>query len=847
MDWLDLARYADTHGYNIDSGRNMWLWRDWVITAFNRNLPFDQFTIEQLAGDLLPDPTQDQLIATGFNRNHMINFGAVAVREEYLNETVADRVNTTATVWMGLTMRCAQCHDHKYDPLTQRDFYRFYGFFNNVEEDGLAGSSGNARPFLRVPGPDQQHREKNLEELIADLEAVLEEAAADQLHENWLPDALTQFPRVSPAGLMAHYEFDGHFADTSGNYHHASPSSEFVKHRPGRVGQSVGLDGETSVDLGGAAPLAEDRPFTIALWVLPGGNAAGYLMSRRDPLNKERGYGIFFGEEVVRPTIQFSTPFFFRMIHESPDQILSVSLTENLPNFKWHHVTVLYDGSRKASGLRIFLNGELQEVKVEADRLNGSIESDRPLYLGVNSDFPFVKRRSGTTARVDDLRFYDRQISQEEMRGLVKDLPMKSILQTKAEDWEPAQREELRDYFLENHAPEPLREAHLQLKAVQRELKDLQSQMPSTMVMQERKEPRKTFLLERGDYRNQGEEVQAGVPDCLPEMSEELPDNRLGLARWLVSDDHPLTSRVIVNRFWQNYFGLGLVKTSEDFGSQGSPPSHPLLLDWLAREFVESGWDVKAMQKLVVTSATYRQSSKRNAWSAEHDPENRWLSRASRLRLPAEMIRDGALALGGLLNLDVGGPSVFPYQPPGLWKEMAYGEYDGAQVYYTAQVYHESTGADLYRRSLYTFWKRTVPPPSLGMFDAPDREFCTVRRSRTNTPLQPLVLLNDTTYVEAARALASRALTEVDGSSESPLQLVYRLATSRLPTGEETRVLAAALLQQQDFYTHNPEAATRLVGLGASLAPDTIDGKELAAWTALASIILNLDETITRE
>ena len=673
VDWLDMARYADTHGYNIDSGRNMWLWREWVITAFNRNLPFDQFTIEQLDGDLLPDPSQDQLIATGFNRNHMINFGAVAVREEYLNKYVADRVNTTATVWMGLTMSCAQCHDHKYDPLTQRDFYRFYGFFNNVEEDGLGGSSGNARPFLRVPAPDQRRREKNLEEQIGDLEAVLEEAAANQLYEDWLPDALTQLPPVSHAGLMAHYEFDGHFADTSGNYHHASPSSEFVKHRPGRIGQALGLDGETFLDLGGAAQLAEDRAFTIALWVLPGGNAAGYLMSRRDPLNKERGYGIFFGEEVVLPTIQFSTPFFFRMIHQWPDQILSVSLPETLPNFKWHHVTVLYDGSRKASGLRLFLNGELQEVKVEADRLNGSIETGRSLYLGVNSDFPFTKRRSGTTARVDDLRFYDRQISKEEMRRLVQDLPARSILQTKAEDLEAPQREELREYFLENHAPEPLREAHRQLKAARRELEDLRSEMPSTMVMQERKEPRKTFLLERGDYRNQVEEVQAGVPDCLPGMSKGLPNNRLGLARWLVSDDHPLTARVIVNRFWQNYFGLGLVKTSEDFGSQGSPPSHPLLLDWLAREFVESGWDVKAMQKLVVTSATYRQSSKMNAWSAEHDPENRWLSRTSRLRLPAEMIRDGALALGGLLNLEVGGRSVFPYQPPGLWKEMAYG------------------------------------------------------------------------------------------------------------------------------------------------------------------------------
>ena len=322
VDWLDLARYADTHGYNIDSGRDMWLWRDWVINAFNRNLPFDQFTIEQLAGDLLPDPTQDQLIATGFNRNHMINFEGGAIPEEYLNEYVANRVNTTATVWMGLTMRCAQCHDHKYDPIKQRDFYRFYGFFNNIEEQGLDGKFGNAKPFLRVPSPDQQRREKNLEGQVADLEAVLEEAGADQLHEDWLPDALTQFPPVSYEGLKAHYEFDGHFADTSGNYHHASPSSEFVKHGPGRVGKSVSLDGETFVDLGNAALLAADQPFTIALWFLPGGNAPGYLLSRRDPLNQERGYGIFFGEEVARPPVRFFTPFSFRMIQEWPEEKL---------------------------------------------------------------------------------------------------------------------------------------------------------------------------------------------------------------------------------------------------------------------------------------------------------------------------------------------------------------------------------------------------------------------------------------------------------------------------------------------------------------------------------------------
>ena len=841
VDWLDAARYADTHGYHIDSHRDMWLWRDWVINAYNRNMPFDQFTIDQLAGDLLPDPTQDQLIATGFNRNHMINFEGGAIAEEYLNEYVVDRVNTTAMTWMGLTMGCARCHDHKYDPISQREFYRFYAYFNNIEEQGLDGYTGNARPFLRVPSPDQHRREEDLKEEIEALTTVLKEGGADELNQEWQPQALGQFPVPSHDGLLAHYEFDGHFADTSGNYHHARPSSEFVKSQGGRVGQSINLDGETFVDLGTAAQLTGDRPFTIALWLLPGGNSEGYLLSRRDPDQSERGFGIFLGDEVLPVPGQLATPFSFRMIREWPDQALTISLPDPLPNKKWRHVAILYDGSMQAAGLRIFLDGDLQEVEVDSDTLSGTIESDRKLYLGVNADFPFMKERRGTTALLDDLRFYDRQLKREEISQLIQDEPVRALLRADARELKPGQEKELRDYFLEHYAPQELRDAHLQQTALTGELKEIRSAMVGTMVMREREEPRKTFLLERGDYRNQGEEVQSGVPDCLPSLSEQLPNNRLGLARWLVSDDHPLTSRVIVNRFWQSYFGIGLVKTSEDFGSQGSPPSHPRLLDWMAREFVDSGWDVKAMQKLIVTSATYRQSSKMNGWSGDHDPENRWLSRASRLRLPAEMIRDSALALGGLLNLEIGGPSVFPYQPAGLWKEMAFGEG------FTAQVYQQSTGSDLYRRSLYTFWKRTVPPPLLGTFDAPDREFCTVRRSRTNTPLQPLVLLNDTTFVEAARALASRALTEAALSSESPLQLVYRLANSRLPTAREERVLSTALQQQRDFYAHNPEEAARLVGPGAGPPPSGEDGSELAAWTTLASIILNLDETITRE
>ena len=571
LDWLDAARFADTHGFHIDSGRDMTRWREWVIDAFNQNQPFDQFTVEQLAGDLLPDATLEQKVASGFNRNHMINFEGGAIPQEYHNAYIIDRVNTTGTVWLGLSVACVQCHDHKFDPISQKEYYQLYAFFHNVPENGLDGSKGNAAPLIRAPSADQQRRADELAAAIEDAES-------------------------QPAGPLA-------------------------------------------------AKLAE-----------------------------------------------------------------------------------------------------LKEAQAALDK-----------------------------------------------------------------------------------------------------------QIPTSMVMQEMAQPRDTFVLVRGQYDKFGEKVTAGVPAFLPPLPEGAPNNRLGLAQWLVHPGHPLTARVTVNRFWQMIFGTGLVKTAEDFGSQGELPSHPDLLDWLAVEFqtpaqspgteVKQAWNVKALVKLMVMSATYRQSSAVTPDLLANDPENRLLARGPRHRLPAEFIRDQALAVSGLLNDQIGGPSVSPYQPPGIWEELA-SRADGKN--WTAQEYTQSHGRDLYRRSMYTFWKRTAPPPSLVTFDAPDRETCVVRRARTNTPLQALVLMNDPTYVEASRKLAERMLTEGGETVEQRIAFGFRLATARLPRDREVDVLKNVLQRQREIFRQNAEAATRLLAVGEAPRNDKLDAAELAAWTMAASTILNLDETLTK-
>jgi hypothetical protein len=840
MEWLDLARYADTHGYHIDSHRDMWPWRDWVIAAFNRNMPYDRFTVEQLAGDLLPNPTREQLIATGFNRNHMINFEGGAIEEEYLVEYVVDRVETTGTVWLGSTLGCARCHDHKYDPFSQKDFYRLFAFFNTVNERGLDGRAGNAQPVLQLPTPEQEQRLKQIQAELEAKEQAFPKQEAEGLFEAWRRTRGASMPAPSRDGLLTHYEFEGSLVDTSGGYRHGSTVRGEVIYSSGRVGRSAELNGETQVSFGDAGNFDADRPFSIALWVQPTGYPPAVILQKIEDSETRRGFQLEADEAVPLPPLKRGQHLRFRLIHRWPEEVAEIR-TRELVLQDWRHLAVNYDGSGKASGLRLFIDGELKEAVIVRDNLRGSIRNDAPLETGSPraSARPFK-------GRIDDLRFYGRELEPAEVLQLAREEPVRAMLtglsarpkrQADAEAYEAR----LRDYFLRFEAPEPVRKLYLEIQALREAKQKLDSQIVTTMVMAEMEKPRETHVLGRGDYRNLGEKVTPGVPAALPPMPAGAPANRLGLAQWLVDPSNPLTARVAVNRLWQMFFGTGLVKTAEDFGSQGEAPSHPELLDWLATEFIRTGWDVKAMVRLIVTSAAYRQSSRATPELVELDPENRLLARGPRFRLKAELIRDNALAISGLLNPAIGGPSVFPYQPPGIWEEVAYGDY------FTAQTYTPSTGPDLYRRSMYTFWKRTAPPPSLVTFDAPDREKCIARRARTNTPLQALVLMNDPTYVEASRALAERLIREAGRDPARRIDHALRLALARPATPRERETLRNLAARELAHYRAEQEAARKLLAVGESGYDRSLDAAELAAWTAVAGVILNLDETISKQ
>jgi mono/diheme cytochrome c family protein len=833
MHWMDLARYADTHGYHIDSHREMWHWRDWTIDAFNRNMPFDEFTIEQLAGDLLPHPTLAQRIATGFNRNHMINFEGGAIPEEYQNEYVVDRVETTSVVWLGMTMGCSRCHDHKYDPIKQKDFYRFYAFFNSISEKGLDGRKGNAQPVVQVPSPEQGREVVKVEQAICEHEAALpENAALDEMQAAWEKMALASLPEAPRNGLVAHYELDGNLLDSSGHYRHGRIVKGDLGYDASRVGRAADFDGETQVDFGDTGGFERSQPVSIAFWMDPGERTEMAVLQKLD--GEHRGWELFNQESEVLPRLRRGSRLEFRLIHHWPDDAIRVR-TRDLIVTDAHAVTVTYDGSGKAAGVKMYMDGKAQDLEVIADTLNGSIANASSLSIGDEKLGPPYR------GSLDDLRIYSRLISPADAEELTMHQPARATVAILAKKRSTSQKEELRDYYLTFAAPEDIRKIYGELKNLNREKEDLDWTVPDAMVMQEMDVARETAILGRGDYRNRGEVVTPGVPAVLPAMAKDLPADRLGLAKWLVDPGHPLTARVAVNRYWQVHFGTGIVKTAEDFGSQGDPPSHPALLDWLATEFTRTNWDVKAMQKLMVTSAAYRQSSHVTPDLRERDPENRLIARGPRFRLPAEMVRDNALAVSGLLVEKLGGPAVFPYQPKGLWEEIAFGDV------YSAQTYSPGHGQDLYRRSMYTFWKRTSPPPSLITFDAPDREKCTARRAVTNTPLQALVLLNDPTYVEAARALAERIMNEGGADAAHRIRYAFRLATAREPDAKEVQVLREIERTELAQYRRNKDAAAKLIGAGESKADPKLDASELAAWTTVASTILNLDETITRE
>ncbi len=807
--WLDAARFADTHGLHLDNERSIWPYRDWVIEAFNRNLPFDQFTIEQLAGDLLPEPTLQQRIATGFNRCNVTTSEGGSIDEEYYVRYAVDRVQTTSTVWLGLTAGCAACHDHKFDPLTQREFYQLFSYFYSLTENAMDGNALLPPPAVKAPSELQLAEQQRLTQRIAEAKDKMDEAIAQWRYVDPLGDAappsLEQQERVW---------FDDALPEG------AKPAGD-------------GPDPWKFVS-------APDHP------VFSGANAS---------TRSGDGLTQHYFTEAKEPLVLGGGDRLFAYVYLDPaNPPETVQLQFNDGNWEhrafWGADKGHGAGRNNASNLRL---GDLPEtgkwVRLEVPAAAVGLPDGAKLNGWAFTQFKGTVHwdKAGVVAVAPLTREQQESLAVwEHFRQTVKHpaLPaeIQTLLDLDQEKRSAEQTEQLTRYYLQHVNPtsreqfaEPLRRQ----AALEKELADLENAIPSTLVMEDRKEPRQAFILERGEYTLKREEVSSQPPLWLGTAPADAPANRLGLAQWLVSPNHPLTARVTVNRYWQHFFGTGLVKTAEDFGLQGERPSHPELLDWLAVEFRETGWDVKRLQKLIVTSATYQQSSRVSPEKLAVDPRNRLLARGPRFRLDAEVIRDQALALSGLLMDEIGGKSVRPYQPAGLWAPVGFGGSNTAK-------FTQDTGAKLYRRSMYTFWKRTSPPPAMTTFDAPDRETCQVRRARTNTPLQALVLMNDVQFIEAARKFAERVMREGGRSSGERLTFAFRSVLARRPSHAELGSLTQLLGECQQDFRSDPAAAAKLLTAGESPRDESLDVGELAAWTMVMHLLLNLSETVTK-
>jgi hypothetical protein len=771
--WLDAARYADSNGYQSDGERDMYRWRDWVLEAYRSNMPFDRFTIEQIAGDLLPNATLHQRIATGFLRNHRGNGEGGIIPEEYLAEYAADRVETVSTVWLGTTMGCARCHNHKYDPFSQKEFYQLFAFFDKVPERGRYFKYGNTPPVVIAPTDADRLR-------LAEIDARL--ALAEAAWQAVEPKA-----NDIPAGVIP--------ARWSSSRHRAF---HFLPSDPRFDGARVEDAGPKITNIG-----YFDR-FTIAARITPTSPDGMILTRAKDEPEPDGGWGVGLNDGKLR--LYFNARWL--------DDALHVETVEPLALNRPHLIAVTYDSSREVRGIRIYINGKPAATHAILDELNQDFRSKEPVRIGGGGG-PMPAERSRFRGTIDEVWIYTKEFSEAEVAALDKPDP--------------------RQAWLEDFAPAEIRQAWRQRQELREQREALLRSFPTVMVMEDMKAPKPTYVLERGAYDKPGERVEPGTPAVLPPLAADGPVNRLAFAKWLVSRDHPLTARVTVNRYWQMLFGTGLVKTVEDFGSQGAWPTHPELLDWLAAEFMESGWNTRHILKTIVLSDTYRQDSRAPAAKLQRDPENLLLARGPRTRLPAETVRDQALFVSGLLVEKFGGPSVKPYQPEGLWKELLGADYVRDQ------------GEALYRRSLYTFWRRTVPPPSMMNFDAAGREVCVVGESRTNTPLQALNLMNDVQYVEAARFLAQRMIREGGADAAARLQFGFRTALSRPAKDDELAILAGALAYHRDRFLTDAGGAEKLLAQGDAPRDAAIPPAEHAAYTMVASMILNLDEAVTKQ
>ncbi len=809
--WLDLVRYGDSHGLHLDNERALWKYREWVIKAFNTNKHFDEFTVEQLAGDLMPDSTIDQKIATGFNRCNVSTSEGGSINEEVLVRYAVDRTETMSTIFMGMTLGCAVCHDHKFDPVTQKEFYQLFAFYNASADAAMDGNALAPPPTIRVPSPEQTTM---LAELDAKLPTIKEQittalAAVDYVDPGVAnPEAASaaaepaEFIWIDDEGpAVAQLQGDSPWEFVTAPDHPVHTGSKSTRREAAALSQHFFTGANPTLKIGEG-----DKLFAYC-WIDPANPPKSLMLQFNDGVWTHRA---FWGEDLI--------PF-------------DSGTGEN-------HRPM---GALPKAG---------EWVRLEVDAAHVGLKPGAELNGWAFTQFgglAYWDTAGIVTRTPQNGQSFESQLAWEAHdRSLEKSTvaqPVRDAIKVETDKRTPEQTKLVRDHFVQFVHPktrvtfEPLQK---QLDDLTKQRADVDGAVAVTMIMQDLPAPRDTFVLKRGEYDKPGDKVEANVPAMFPPLPEGAPKNRLGLAKWLTDPSHPLTARVAVNRYWQQYFGVGLVKTAEDFGLQGRWPSNPKLLDWLAVEFIESGWDIKAFQKLLVMSSTYRQSSHVSPELLSIDPENELLARGPRFRLDAEVVRDSALAMSGLLIEEFGGKSVRPYQPSGIWESVAF-------VGSTTQNYKQDDGRALYRRSLYTFWKRTAPPPSLMAFDAPSRETCVARRARTNTPLQALVLMNDTQYVEASRLLAARMLHEGGDSAEQQLALGFQICTGRTMTNHELQVLTRVHAEQLAHYQATPAEAEKLLIIGASPRTENVDPAQHAAMTMMANLMLNLDETITKE
>ncbi len=832
VDWLDLARFADSHGYTVDRLRDMSPYRDWVINAFNSNMPYSTFIQWQLAGDLMPHPTKDMIIATAFNRNHQQNMEGGIIEEEYQAEYVVDRTNTFGDAFMGLSVGCAKCHDHKFDPISQKNYYELFSFFNNVKEAGqISWDDAMPSPTLMLPSAEKEKILQFINNNIAVQQKVIDNAKAAAIpdFEKWMQTGgykKLANEKIPQSNLQAQYSFENGSLKNSVNVKQTGVMKRETG-QPGDApvfethnnGKALVLTGDTWLDLGQAGVFSKSDPFSIGVWINIPQNLKEAVILHKG--NAERLYNYRGYHLMIR-----NNRFELNMAHTAPSNAITKISTADVPRDEWIQLTITYDGSSKAEGLRLYLNGSIMNMETTMDQLQKDImfggKTEPGLQIG-----GWWRGSGFKGGKADDIVVYNRALTAFEAGILAGKTSWANIVGTNlTEETTTA----LKAYYLSAINPVLQREEK-KLQGLRHELSDSTANVQELMVMQEMTTPKKTYVLQRGNYNMPGDEVFPNTPAAILPFPANFPKNRYGLAQWLTNENHPLTARVEVNRLWQNFFGTGLVKTAEDFGNQGEMPSHPQLLDWLAVSFRESGWDIKKLNKLIVMSAAYRQASQASKDLMEKDPENRLLARGPSGRMSAEMIRDNALQASGLLNKKIGGKSVKPYQPDGLW-----------EINNTS--YTRDSGDAVYRRSLYVIVKRSVPNPTLATFDGVSRSYCVVRRQKTNTPLQALVTLNDPTFTETAKAIGEQMLRTND--KREAVITAYRKLTARSPSQKEIDLLMALQQTEEKKFKEQPAKARGWLHAGEYTIAKNIDSLQVAANAVVASTILNSDACLTK-